>query len=77
MFHGASPQESAMTAAEEWARDFFTGTFVELWLQATPQGQTRQEADFLEKVFGLPAGASLLDVPCGGGRHWRSGSKPS
>jgi SAM-dependent methyltransferase len=58
-----------MTAAEEWARDFFTGTFVELWLQAAPEEQTRQEADFLEKAFGLPAGASLLDVPCGGGRH--------
>ncbi len=58
-----------MSAAEGWARDFFAGLFVELWLGAIPEQQTRQEADFLEKVLRLSAGASILDLACGGGRH--------
>jgi SAM-dependent methyltransferase len=58
-----------MSAADGWARDFFSGLFVELWLRAIPEEQTRQEADFLEAVLGLPAGASVLDLACGGGRH--------
>jgi SAM-dependent methyltransferase len=57
-----------MSAAEDWAREFFTGLFVELWLRAIPETQTREEADFLEKVLRPPAGAALLDVACGGGR---------
>jgi len=58
-----------MSAAEGWARDFFSGLFVELWLEAIPVQQTREEADFLEKVLRVPAGASILDLACGGGRH--------
>ena len=42
-----------MSAAEDWARDFYTGLFVELWLGSTTEQQTRQEADFLEKVLRL------------------------
>jgi SAM-dependent methyltransferase len=56
-------------SAAEWAKTFFSGLFVELWLQATSDEQTRLEADFLEKVLGVSAGAKVLDVPCGGGRH--------
>lgn len=55
--------------AAAWARDFFTGLFVDLWLQAIPEPQTRQEVDFLERQLRVQSGASLLDVPCGGGRH--------
>jgi SAM-dependent methyltransferase len=62
-------KEMAMSAAEGWARDFYTGLFVDLWLALTPEHQTRQEADFLEKVLCLPAGASIVDLACGGGRH--------
>jgi SAM-dependent methyltransferase len=58
-----------MSAAEDWARDFYTGLFVELWLALTTEHQTRQEADFLEQVLRVPAGASLVDLACGGGRH--------
>jgi hypothetical protein len=59
-------KEMAMSAAEDWARDFYTGLFVELWLALTPEHQTRQEADFLEQVLRVPAGASLVDLACGG-----------
>jgi SAM-dependent methyltransferase len=55
--------------AAAWAESFFTGTFVELWLRAMPEAQTRAEADWLQKVLRLPAGGRVLDVPCGGGRH--------
>ncbi len=58
-----------MSALEEWAQDFFSGLFVDLWLAATSEQQTQQEADFLEKVLGLTAGASIVDLACGGGRH--------
>ncbi len=58
-----------MSAAEDWARDFFAGLFVDLWLAATTEQQTRREADFLEKVLRLPGGASIVDLACGGGRH--------
>jgi SAM-dependent methyltransferase len=58
-----------MSAAEFSARDFFSGLFVELWLGATTEEQTRQEADFLEQALRVPVGASILDLACGGGRH--------
>jgi SAM-dependent methyltransferase len=58
-----------MSAADAWARDFFSGLFVELWLGAIPEQQTREEADFLEKVLGVAVGANIVDLACGGGRH--------
>jgi SAM-dependent methyltransferase len=57
-----------MSPQAEWAKSFFTGLFVELWLQAVPAPQTTAEADFLEKALRLPPGARVLDAPCGGGR---------
>jgi SAM-dependent methyltransferase len=59
----------AMSGTEGWARDFYAGLFVDIWLGAIPEQQTRQEADFLEKVLRVSAGASILDLACGGGRH--------
>jgi SAM-dependent methyltransferase len=58
-----------MNGAETWARDFYAGVFVDLWLQATTEDQTRKEIDFLEKVLALPAGGAVVDLACGGGRH--------
>lgn len=58
-----------MTANESWAREFFTGLFVDFWLAATTPEQTRLEADFLLKVLAPPASGKLLDLACGGGRH--------
>src|SRR4051812_143144 len=58
-----------MTAAETWATDFFAGTFVDIWLRAMPEATTREETDFLVKTLRLTAGASVLDLCCGGGRH--------
>ncbi len=52
-----------------WYETFFTGTFVDWWLKATPPEQTRLEADFLKQALQVRPPARLLDVPCGGGRH--------
>lgn len=53
----------------DWWQHFFSGVFVDLWLKATTEEQTRGEADFIEKVLQLSPKARVLDVPCGGGRH--------
>src|SRR6516225_8972777 len=58
-----------MNAPNEWWRTFFSGTSVQMWLQATAEEQTKQEADFIQKMLQDPPPARLLDVPCGGGRH--------
>lgn len=58
-----------MSVPADWWRSFFTGVAVEMWLRCTPDEMTRREADFLEKALALPAGARVLDTPCGGGRH--------
>ena len=57
-----------MTVETNWWETFFEGLSVQLWLDAIPPAQTEREADSLVGALGLPAGARLLDVPCGGGR---------
>jgi len=52
-----------------WWENFFSGMVVDLWRVAVPDEHTRAEVDFLEKVFHLPPGSKILDVPCGQGRH--------
>jgi 2-polyprenyl-3-methyl-5-hydroxy-6-metoxy-1,4-benzoquinol methylase len=51
-----------------WWESFFEGVAVELWLRALPPEHTRREADGLERMLGVSAGAEILDVPCGAGR---------
>jgi SAM-dependent methyltransferase len=58
-----------MKAPNDWWRTFFSGTAVQMWLQATSEEQTKQEADFIQKMVQVPPPGRLLDVPCGGGRH--------
>jgi SAM-dependent methyltransferase len=51
-----------------WWESFFEGVAVDMWLQALPPEQTERETEFLIGALAVPAGAELLDVPCGGGR---------
>jgi len=53
----------------EWFETFFQGVAVEFWNRAIPPAFTLMEVDFLEKALAPPPGASLLDIPCGSGRH--------
>ncbi len=58
-----------MTCAPDWWRTFFSGPVVESWITISTKEQSEQEADFIQKTLQVAAPASLLDVPCGGGRH--------
>jgi len=53
----------------EWFETFFQSVAVEFWNRAIPPALTLSEVDFLEKALAPPPGASLLDIPCGSGRH--------
>jgi len=52
-----------------WYEEFFHGIALEMWRRAIPPERTRLEVDFLERALGLRRGSSVLDVPCGHGRH--------
>jgi cyclopropane fatty-acyl-phospholipid synthase-like methyltransferase len=53
----------------EWYTTFFRGVALELWEAAVSPEQTLEEAAFLLHHLKLTPGASVLDVPCGNGRH--------
>jgi SAM-dependent methyltransferase len=53
----------------EWYEDFFHGLAVDSWRQAITKEQTQAEANFIAETLNLSAGARVLDVPCGNGRH--------
>jgi len=57
------------TTQKEWWEDFFSGPVVDSWKSYPTNELTRGEVDFLEKSLELERGASVLDVPCGAGRH--------
>ena len=57
-----------MNVQSNWWEHFFEGAPVDLWLQAVSPEHTAREADALVRALDLPAGAELLDVPCGNGR---------
>jgi SAM-dependent methyltransferase len=55
--------------ADDWYARFFTELPNEFWRRAAPPEAARADIDFVEAQLGLPAGAAILDVPCGSGRH--------
>lgn len=57
-----------MNIEKDWWKSFFSGIALDLWRAVTTEEQTRAEADFIEKTLRIKPGASVLDVPCGGGR---------
>lgn len=54
---------------KEWYRRFFEGIALDVWDAACGPDLTASECDLLEKVLELQPGMSLLDAPCGLGRH--------
>lgn len=52
-----------------WYKDFFQGINCEIWENAIPDAYTQQEVEFLVNEFNLDQGRSILDIPCGHGRH--------
>ncbi len=57
------------TIKNEWYKTFFSGLNCELWEKAVTPEWTTQEVDFLISALNVHPGATLLDVPCGFGRH--------
>lgn len=57
-----------MDVQTNWWENFFEGVAVTMWLHALPAGHTQGEADRLVRLLAAPAGAEILDVPCGAGR---------
>jgi len=57
-----------MQVDRDWWRTFFEGVVVDFWMAAMDDGRTRDEADFVARALELPAGARVIDVPCGAGR---------
>ena len=57
------------TIDNNWYENFFSGLNCELWERAVTPEWTRQEADFLISALNIQPGATLLDIPCGHGRH--------
>ena len=56
-------------ARRQWFERFFDAGYVALLRDTNPPRQTRRQVDFLVRSLRLPAGARILDVPCGYGRH--------
>jgi len=56
----------------EWWQTFFSGIVLDMWQQAVPEVETRAEAEFIGSLLRLPAGARILDAPCGEGRVARA-----
>jgi len=55
-----------------WETNFFRGIALESWRRCIDLFlDTKAEAGFLERTLQVPAGAPLLDIPCGSGRHAR------
>jgi SAM-dependent methyltransferase len=52
-----------------WFETFFEGLTLDMWRMAMTPEQTAREADFLAARLELLPGMSVLDVPCGNGRH--------
>jgi len=62
------PDEHGSYQDSEWWRSHFSGIMLDLWHSLLPQHRAVQDADFLQSACRLPAGAKVLDVPCGEGR---------
>ncbi|HEY8469667.1 MAG TPA: class I SAM-dependent methyltransferase [Longimicrobiales bacterium] len=54
-----------------WWRHYFDEVFFRLHEPLFPEQESRREVAAMLELMGLPAGARILDVPCGWGRHTR------
>ncbi len=52
-----------------WLEDFFAGLTFDIWRAAVDEERLSAECDFIADALDLDLDDSLLDVPCGEGRH--------
>lgn len=60
-----------MSMPTDWWREFFQGLVAEFWHNMPTPAMTSGDIDSVLRLVPLPAGARVLDVPCGDGRHAR------
>jgi len=53
----------------KWYVDFFRAGFYHDWALAERFERAEREAEFIVEALGVPAGAAILDLCCGEGRH--------
>ncbi len=53
----------------QWFENFFQGIALECWDRCMPPEATKAEVDLLVDTLECKAGARILDIPCGSGRH--------
>jgi len=58
-----------MQPQTEWPIAFFDDDYLKLYAPVLTQEQTAREVSFIEASLDLPAGARVLDLACGIGRH--------
>lgn len=58
-------------AGAPWWRHSFDDEYYRLHAPLFPEEESRREVAAMVELLGLPAGARILDAPCGWGRHTR------
>jgi cyclopropane fatty-acyl-phospholipid synthase-like methyltransferase len=53
----------------DWYQTFFTTPVMRFWEAAVPADATEAEVAFVARHVGVQPPATILDVPCGSGRH--------
>jgi SAM-dependent methyltransferase len=56
---------------QPWYREAFRGDYLDLYTHRN-DAEAAQIADLIARMTQLPPGATVADVPCGGGRHLRA-----
>lgn len=57
------------TIPDNWYETFFRGINCEMWENAITPEWTNAEVNLIRDIMNLSTGASILDIPCGTGRH--------
>lgn len=55
--------------AHNWYEEFFQGLNCELWGKAVTPEWNKKEVDFIVSELKIKPGQTILDIPCGFGRH--------
>ena len=58
-----------MINKKEWWNGFFSDLWLNVQLGTKTEEQTCAESDFIQRVLNIKPQSSVLDVPCGDGRH--------
>lgn len=58
-----------VTRQPDWFESFFGADYFEIYRDVFPPEATAAEAEGIALLLGLPAGARVLDLACGHGRH--------